>query len=34
VDAYNGLLERVRSQNRLVNQLVESYNEKLRKHGR
>ncbi len=34
VDAYNGLLERVRSQNRLVNRLVESYNEKLRQHGR
>jgi hypothetical protein len=34
VDAYNGLLERVRAQNRLVNQLVESYNEKLRTNGR
>jgi hypothetical protein len=34
VDAYNNLLERVRAQNRLVNQLVESYNEKLRQHGR
>ena len=34
IDTYNGLLERVRAQNRLVNQLVESYNEKLRQHGR
>ena len=34
VDAYNSLLERVRAQNRLVNQLVDSYNEKLRKYGR
>lgn len=34
VDAYNNLLERVRAQDRLVNQLVESYNEKLRQHGR
>ena len=34
VDTYNGLLERVRAQNHLVNQLVESYNKKLRKHGR
>ena len=34
VDTYNGLLERARAQNRLVNQLVESYNEKLRKYGR
>jgi len=34
VDTYNVLLERVRAQNRLVNKLVESYNEKLRQHGR
>ena len=34
VDTYNGLLHRVRAQNRLVNELVESYNEKLHKHGR
>ena len=34
VDTYNGLLERARAQNRLVNQLVERYNEKLRKYGR
>ena len=34
VDAYNGLLERVRAQNRLVNQMVDSYNEKLRNNGR
>jgi len=34
VNTYNGLLERARAQNRLVNQLVESYNKKLRQHGR
>jgi len=34
VDTYNDLLERARSQNRLVNQLVDSYNNKLRQHGR
>lgn len=34
VNAYNSLLERVRAQNRRVNQLVDSYNEKLRRHGR
>lgn len=34
VDTYNGLLKRVRAQNRLVNQLIESYNEKLQNHGR
>jgi hypothetical protein len=34
VDTYNGLVERAQAQNRLVNQLVESYNEKLRKYGR
>ncbi|MGA2092277.1 MAG: tetratricopeptide repeat protein [Sedimentisphaerales bacterium] len=34
VDTYNSLLERVRAQNRLVNQLVESYNNKLRQYGR
>jgi chromosome segregation ATPase len=34
VGTYNGLLERVRAQSRLVKQLVESYNEKLRQHSR
>ena len=34
VDTYNNLLERTRSQNRLVNQLVENYNNKLRQYGR
>lgn len=34
VNAYNSLLERVRAQNRRVNQLVDSYNEKLRRYGR
>ncbi|MDC0294613.1 hypothetical protein OAK98_04375 [Mariniblastus sp.] len=33
VSAYNSLLERVRGQNRRVNQLVDSYNEKLRSSG-
>ena len=34
VDAYNGLVERARAQNRLVNKMVDSYNEKLRNNGR
>ena len=34
VHTYNGLVERVRAQNRLVNQLVESYNAKLQNNGR
>ena len=34
VDAYNSLLERVRTQNRLVNELVDRYNEKLQNNGR
>jgi hypothetical protein len=32
VDAHNDLLEKARAQDRLVNQLVDSYNEKLRKY--
>lgn len=34
VHTYNNLLEKAKSQNRLVNQLVESYNDKLRQYGR
>ena len=34
VDAYNSLLESVRVQNRVVNQLIDSYNAKLRQDGR
>jgi hypothetical protein len=34
VDAYNALLGRVQTQNQVVNQLVERYNEKLRTNGR
>ena len=33
VDAYNGLVGRVRAQNRLVNKMVDSYNEELRNNG-
>ena len=34
VDSYNALLEKARAQDRLVNQMVENYNAKLRKYGR
>ena len=34
VDEYNDLREEVRAQKRLVNDLVETYNEKLRTNGR
>lgn len=34
VGTYNGLLKEVREQERLVNQMVTSYNDKLRKYGR
>lgn len=34
VDTYNGLLKEVLGQERLVNQMVTSYNDKLRKYGR
>jgi tetratricopeptide (TPR) repeat protein len=34
VKSHNSLLERVRAKNRHVNQIVDNYNEKLRKHGR
>ncbi|MCX7428994.1 MAG: hypothetical protein NTW96_25630 [Planctomycetia bacterium] len=34
VDAYNRLLEQVQTQNRVVNQMVERYNQKLQQYGR
>jgi hypothetical protein len=33
VDSYNALLEKARAQDRIVNQMVEDYNAKLRKYG-
>jgi tetratricopeptide (TPR) repeat protein len=34
IDRYNGLLEDVRAQERLVNQMIDNYNSKLRRYGR
>ena len=34
VDSHNALVGKVRAQNRLVNQMVENYNAKLRKYDR
>jgi tetratricopeptide (TPR) repeat protein len=34
VETYNGLAERVQAQDRIVNQMIDSYNEKLQRHGR
>jgi hypothetical protein len=34
VDSYNTLLEAAKAQDRVVNQLIDSYNAKLRSYGR